>query len=377
MNRVTRSDPRDAWIAAALGSRAEHSHPRNDCPLPERIWDAVRLQVSLDDRLEIIDHLAECPTCSEAWSLAAELEIAHEQLDQPNVTAPAPASVVLAAWPAYIPASARSLSASYGRNALLIGTAAVLFVALGIGLLLRRPDAQLPRDAQPPRELTELLQRLDQQVADLSQSDFRLRWTPGPAGARYDVTVLTPDMDVVAEVRNLDVAEYQVPPERLAAVTEGTTLLWRIIAHTPEGSPVSSGQFAVRLRQERPSPRALTDPARSDVSSLPPEAPDTRAPQAAKIYDSNDADVTAPAAVRQDMPPFTTPVLTERKVVLFIVIDETGAVESAIISKSSDSAYDRMLLAAAKLWAYRPAMRNGVAVKYRKGIQVTVTPPTN
>src|SRR5262245_37567085 len=84
-SRDTRSDPRDAWMAAAIGSRAEHSHPRKDRPLPERIWDAVRLSGPLDERLEIIDHLSECPTCAEAWSLAAELATANEHSAQPDV----------------------------------------------------------------------------------------------------------------------------------------------------------------------------------------------------------------------------------------------------------------------------------------------------
>ena len=51
---------------------------------------------------------------------------------------------------------------------------------------------------------------------------------------------------------------------------------------------------------------------------------------------------------------------------LFIVIDENGGVESAIITEPLDRMYDAMLLAATKTWTYRPATLNGVAVKYRK-----------
>ena len=94
MNEFTRSDSRDAWMAEALRSRAEDSHPRIDCPHPERIWDAVRLQASLDERLKIIDHLAECPTCAEAWKIAAELLPAHEEVEQPQVAAFEPGSAV-------------------------------------------------------------------------------------------------------------------------------------------------------------------------------------------------------------------------------------------------------------------------------------------
>ena len=62
---------------------------------------------------------------------------------------------------------------------------------------------------------------------------------------------------------------------------------------------------------------------------------------------------------------------------LFIVIGETGAVESAIITEPLDATYDQMVLAAAQTWTYRPAMHNGVAVKYRKRIQMTLQRQTN
>jgi TonB family protein len=91
-----------------------------------------------------------------------------------------------------------------------------------------------------------------------------------------------------------------------------------------------------------------------------------------RIYDSNDEDVVAPVTVKQDIPAFPWEVPVERRGVLFIVISENGGVESAIITESLDRAYDRMLLAATKTWTYRPATRTGVAVKYRKRIQITL-----
>ena len=120
MNRVTRNEPRDAWIAEVLRARTEDTGPRADCPDPARIWDAVRLQVPVDARLEIIDHLSVCPTCAEAWSLAAELvpETAHTA--QQHVE------------------SGRS-SAVHARRARLVAVAAVILVAAGIAFTVFRP----------------------------------------------------------------------------------------------------------------------------------------------------------------------------------------------------------------------------------------------
>src|SRR5262249_54395964 len=95
-------------------------------------------------------------------------------------------------------------------------------------------------------------------------------------------------------------------------------------------------------------------PPRPDTSATPPlpAASNVSSARMPRIYDSNDADVVAPVTMRQEIPrfPFTLP--TDKTGVLFIVIGETGSVESAIITEPVDKTYDRMLLAAAKTWAY-------------------------
>jgi hypothetical protein len=40
-----------------------------------------------------------------------------------------------------------------------------------------------------------------------------------------------------------------------------------------------------------------------------------------------------------------------------------------------DPAYNRLLLNVAKTWMYRPARLDGAPVKFRKRIQITLTPP--
>jgi hypothetical protein len=116
-------------------------------------------------------------------------------------------------------------------------------------------------------------------------------------------------------------------------------------------------------------PPVQTPASTSDVREALPTVDVPRLP---KIYDSNDEEIVAPITLKQEMPRFPRSVLVERTGVLFIVIDETGGVESAIITESLDRAYDRMLLAATNTWTYQPATRNGIAVKFRKRIQLTL-----
>jgi outer membrane biosynthesis protein TonB len=126
--------------------------------------------------------------------------------------------------------------------------------------------------------------------------------------------------------------------------------------------------LAARAMTPQPQPRI-------EVAEPPPQ--EVPAPRMPRIFDSNDADVVAPVTVRQDIPRFPTAVPTEKTGVLFIVIGETGSVESAIVTEPLDKAFDRMLLAAAKVWTYQPATRNGIAVKYRKRIQLTLPRQAN
>jgi tetratricopeptide (TPR) repeat protein len=113
----------------------------------------------------------------------------------------------------------------------------------------------------------------------------------------------------------------------------------------------------------------------------PPPAPMTAAPvqpppapKPPKIYTSNDAEVTGPAVIKQDLPPFPGQVVIPRQGMIEIVIDETGAVESAMMRIGVSAAYDQLALSSAKTWRYRPATLNGVPVKFRKAVQVTIKP---
>ena len=61
---------------------------------------------------------------------------------------------------------------------------------------------------------------------------------------------------------------------------------------------------------------------------------------------------------------------------LEVVIDETGAVESAMMTGSVTPTYDAMVLPRPRAWRYRPATVNGTPVKFRKTVQITIKPTT-
>jgi TonB family protein len=78
--------------------------------------------------------------------------------------------------------------------------------------------------------------------------------------------------------------------------------------------------------------------------------------------------------VQQSFPPYPSQVVPASQGVVEVIIDETGAVESVTMTTPVNPAYDNLAVAAAKAWLYKPAVLNGLPVRYRKVIQIVLKP---
>jgi hypothetical protein len=119
-----------------------------------------------------------------------------------------------------------------------------------------------------------------------------------------------------------------------------------------------------------PKPEPVPPPVSAPVAVAAAAAP----PAAPRVYSAGEPGLVPPVAVRQVLPPFpsTAAVPKQAQGIIEVVIDETGAVEQALIRVPLNAAYDRQALIAAKGWLYQPAMLNGKPVKFRKAVQVNV-----
>jgi TonB family protein len=110
----------------------------------------------------------------------------------------------------------------------------------------------------------------------------------------------------------------------------------------------------------------------------PPPAPVVAAAAAplpsgpAHIYTADDPNVVAPATLNQVLPMFPGKVTIPLTGRIEVVIDEFGGVESAYVAESVNPMYDALALKAARGWRYKPASVNGVPVKFRKLVQISV-----
>jgi protein TonB len=94
------------------------------------------------------------------------------------------------------------------------------------------------------------------------------------------------------------------------------------------------------------------------------------------VYTGTEEGVVQPAVIRQDLPPFprTVPRRNVTRGVVDVVINETGGVTLATLVVPMTPVYDQAVLAAARTWRYEPATVDGVPVKFRKRVQITISP---
>jgi TonB family protein len=115
-------------------------------------------------------------------------------------------------------------------------------------------------------------------------------------------------------------------------------------------------------------------PVPTPAPAAPVQTPVSSAPAPKKIYTIVDTEVVPPTTINQSMPMYPTRPVPPGKGTLEIVIDESGMVESALIRASVNSLYDMLAVQATRAWRYKPATVNGVPVKFRKDIVITLKP---
>jgi TonB family protein len=127
---------------------------------------------------------------------------------------------------------------------------------------------------------------------------------------------------------------------------------------------LAGGFQELAVKAATPPPLPVVAPVTAPV---PPPAPTPP-----RIYTGGETGIATPVVVNQTLPPFPGQIIIPRSGKLEIVIDENGAVESAVMISSVSSNYDVVVLTATKTWRYKPATLNGVPVKFRKTVQISI-----
>lgn len=91
------------------------------------------------------------------------------------------------------------------------------------------------------------------------------------------------------------------------------------------------------------------------------------------IFSVLDREVVAPVEIARPLPVMFAPRGSQPGLyqgLVEIVVSVTGRVESAMTRKSITPAFDAEIRAAALLWRFQPASRNGIPVRYRRSYEI-------
>jgi hypothetical protein len=214
----------DSTLREAFQARTGGPPPGTACPEPGRIFDAARGALPPGETREVVEHLAVCPDCSEAWRLAAAFE------EEAGVGAE--------------PASVRTRSRWYLRP--VAAAAALVLAALAAGLwwtVVTVPEEAPVYRAGGELEIRSLLPEGEPLARDAAVLRWRLGSDGAPEGTTYDLLVSGEDLQPLAEAAELEEPSYRVPPAALESLPSGAEILWRVEAHLPDGRSARSPTF--------------------------------------------------------------------------------------------------------------------------------------
>jgi TonB family protein len=136
-----------------------------------------------------------------------------------------------------------------------------------------------------------------------------------------------------------------------------------------------------------PVPAAAIPAETADASEAPAPAaegalagaPTTAAPAGGtRVYGPSDLGVTKPIAITRPLPSWQprNPIEAKQSFhgIVEVEVDEQGNVSSVVLRKAVHPAFDPVLIDAMRTWKFRPASKDGVAVKYRYSADINLGP---
>ena len=133
--------------------------------------------------------------------------------------------------------------------------------------------------------------------------------------------------------------------------------------------------FLDLARASAPKPAPVAPPPAAPAATAANAATKPDLPTTPRVFDSSSPGVVPPVALRQNLPspPLTlAKLLVGKKGVVEVTIDVEGKVTDAMMREPVNAAYDTMVVNAAKQWRFKPATKDGVAVRFVKEVGVAI-----
>jgi len=196
--------------------------------LRERIWLAVSGTLPAEQRRELVERTAIDPGCAEAWRVASELWRASQASAVGGAAVGAP-----------------GLTSRWTPRWLAAAAALVLVTGIGVVSIV---SLRTPRPGDEFRASSGfVVESLVPADTALPREAFRLGWTPGPEGSRYQVRATTEDLQVLVTAADLTAPEFVIKAAVLSRLPEGASVFWQVDVSLPNGERITSSTFITRV----------------------------------------------------------------------------------------------------------------------------------
>lgn len=191
----------------------------------DRIWLAVRGELSPAEIETLADEASRSPATAAAWRLAVELS---RELDEENA-----GSVV------------RMERRPTLRWAVGLAVAAVVVIGVALPIYRSLAPAQAPTFRTPVR--LEIASEVSTDRA-LPRDAFELRWTSAGEGSLYDIVLTDSGLVILDQASFLEEPTYTVSSAALSGLAPGDEVWWKVDATRPDGSLISSPTFVTTIK---------------------------------------------------------------------------------------------------------------------------------
>jgi len=149
---------------------------------------------------------------------------------------------------------------------------------------------------------------------------------------------------------------------------------WQLVARLKERHEIGRGRQVTLFRLIVDGFLALTHAEQPAAAA----APETSSSPAVPVSSSTSAGVVAPIAVFQPQPNLSPALLSlvrqlRRTGKIDVVINEQGTVDDVTVTQPVTPVYDKLIVAAARTWRYKPALKDGVPIKYVSTVVINVS----
>ena len=181
--------------------------------------------------------------------------------------------------------------------------------------------------------------------------------------------------EVAASTRVNSTTRSAAPVNAVRTGTTGVIARGQQAARNPAAGPTAAIARPVLPTPRQPDPAVASAPVATPApaAAAPPAADATAAVIDDTIYSAEDRDVIPPQT-EEKLPGPTIAAWTTRTNAMEIIVSQTGAVERVRLVTPPQRMPDMFALSRAKVWMFKPAMKDGRPVRYRLLLTWEVNP---